>query len=153
MGTPKEVLIRPAAEGDGGAILRMSTRIMRETVIGEWMALDVLRFSALVEWCLVHGIGFVAEVDEQVVGFAAAAPVEHELSGEKVLNVIALWIDPEFRFGRNGTRLIESMEAWALTNNVPIVKLMTPVGSRAGELLERQGYEPVEVTYLRRVKG
>lgn len=58
-----------------------------------------------------------------------------------------MWIDPDYRKGRNGIRLIQASEGFLKARGVKQIFLGTKLRLDLGSLFKRLGYEPVEMIY------
>lgn len=140
--------IREATDADRTRLVAMGMRFIAET--------PYARFGAspqALEWILrvvlEHGAAFVAEVDGRLVGMLAVIVAPHPLTGVAYADEIVWWVEPEYRAGMIGPRLLHTTEKWARTKGVPSIRMVAPAGSQVGRFYEHRGYEPIETSYLR----
>ena len=72
----------------------------------------------------------------------------------RVASELAWWVDPSHRGGSAGVRLIRAFERWAKARGIEHVcmsDIQTNDSASAGPLIERQGYQLQERSYIKRV--
>jgi GNAT superfamily N-acetyltransferase len=122
------VKIRLATQADIPEIQRVRMRV-RENRLA---SLSCLRAGDTERMLGDDGCGWIAEVDERVVGFAIA-----DLSGA---NVYALFIEPEFEGQGIGRLLHDTMMDWFFAREVNKVWLSTDPDTRAEDFYRRAGW-------------
>lgn len=143
--------IREATPLDHAAILRMAHRFTRE-VENYRSLLGNANTPALLE-LLKHvnqlGTVFVADAAHDAVGMVAVVAVPNLMTGEPYCDEVVWWVDPEWRTGSAGPRLLDRAECWAAQNQLKYVKMVAPHGSGVGRFYERRGYQPIETAYVK----
>ncbi len=145
--------IRPATFGDAQVLERMAVRFLEETPYRQVITPDVDRLETAIAGVLERGLVLVAEVNGTVVGMAAAMPAEHPFSGEPIVVEIAWWVEPEWRHGTLGVRLLTTLEACARSTGAKALLMIAPARSRVGQYYARRGYLEVETTFQLRLDG
>jgi GNAT superfamily N-acetyltransferase len=147
-------MIRPARDNDFNRLVTMGQRFVAESIYGRLfptLATSSIPVQMMVELCEEQGAIFVAEVDGRVVGMIGLVLViDHPLTGGKVVEELAWFVEPEHRKGRVGPLLLGAAEAWTTTNGANVLKMVAPWGSDVGRFLERRGYTAVETAYMKR---
>ncbi|NTG48963.1 GNAT family N-acetyltransferase [Agrobacterium rhizogenes] len=82
-------------------------------------------------------------------GVLAAVASPHHLAPVQMASELVWWIDPAWR-GRSALKMLSAYEAWARERRCAYIS-MVGLGRypAPAELYERQGYEPVEVHFLK----
>lgn len=146
--------IRPARDEDYERLVTMGQRFIAESLYGRLfphLSQTTVTIQVMVELCETAGIIYVAEVNGRVVGMMGLTLVDdHPLTGGKVVEELAWYVEPEHRKGRVGPLLLGAAEAWTTTNGANVLKMVAPWGSDVGRFLERKGYTAVETAYMRR---
>lgn len=86
-----------------------------------------------------------------LVGMLAIVALPHPLAGGKVAEELAWWVEPEWRQGLLGPKMLREAEAWATRNGAVMVKMVAPAGTDVGEFYERIGYQAVETAYIKSI--
>jgi len=86
-----------------------------------------------------------------LVGMLGLVAITHPASGADYADEIVWWVDPEFRGGSIGPRLLAAGETWARRRGLPLVNMVAPEGSDVGRFLARQGYTPIETAWVKRL--
>lgn len=92
-----------------------------------------------------------ADPSPAIVGMIAIVVLPHPLSGVNYAEEVAWWVEPEYRDGTLGPRMLRSAEEWATRNRANVVKMVAPAGSDVGRFLEKVGYQAVETAYIKSV--
>lgn len=148
-------MIREATAADTFRLVEMTTRFLLTTRYGALFAPDPERIAALVALVLEHGVILVAEepvpeVPETcLVGMIAMTLMPHLLNGQPCAEEQAWWVEPEFRHGLIGPRLLKAAEGWARRNRAKMIKMIAPEGSAVGEFYRLSGYEAVETSWVK----
>ena len=144
--------IRLATVLDLERLTEMATRFLQETAYGRVCgAAPPERIAPVVSLVLEGGVGLVAVVGGSLVAFCGLVESEHVLSGERFADEVALWVEPEYRSGTIGPRLIRAAEDWARQRGLSYLKMVAPDGAKLNRFLRRQGYAAVETAYLLRL--
>lgn len=85
---------------------------------------------------------FVAEINNEVVGFAALLRVFSSIG--------AAYVDPDFTRRGIGTKLLAEVEREAKLHNIPVLRVMSSLTARP--FYEANGYDAIAESYIR-VKG
>ncbi len=118
---------------------------------------NVLRFipeaiGELADRILQVGLIFVAEDRGRLVGMLAGYAVDEPIGRTKMLEELAWWVDPEYRKGSVGYKMLRCWEEWARQAGLEAVKMIAPAESPGvGGFLERRGYRQIETTYILRL--
>jgi GNAT superfamily N-acetyltransferase len=143
--------VRRATALDLGACVRMGLRFVTDTAYRGKVTANVGQLQLLVEFLLDHGAVFVAQADGgDVVGMIGASVIVHPISGELTGSEVAWWVEPEYRGGLAGVRLVVAAEAWAREAGALRFQMIAPAGEvRVAELYRRRGYDEVETIFQR----
>jgi len=147
------MVIRPATVADRVAVVALSLRFHGSTPYARLLAADPERIGALFDVALAQGVVYVAEVRGsagELAAFLAVVALEHTLSGDRYAEEIAWWVEPAYRTGLLGPRLLRQVEGWAAAHGCAFLKMAAPSGTDVGTFYERQGYVPIETAYLKR---
>lgn len=147
--------IRTAHVGDLAVLVRMGLRFIATSSYRGTIPASAEQLGTLVAWLLDQGGIFVAVDDEgdEPIGMLAATVIVHPMSGELVASEVAWWIEPEFRGGSAGLRLLAAAEAWARAQGATRFQMIAPAGSSVGALYRRRGYAELETTWQRPLEG
>lgn len=140
-------MIRPATEGDIGALVAMARRFWHQSQYFEWLNFSSDAVEALLtkmvttEGCAV----FVTEALNAAIGVTLAESV---VSGERIATELFWWADPSAR--GVGMRLLRAAETWCRENDVRQLTMVAPEKApEVHRLYERVGYRPVERLFVR----
>lgn len=135
--------------------VRAATREDRAGIIACARAFELLPTSddhvgALVDLALVSETLFVA-IDRfgDVVGLALGVVLPHPYGGFLYLDWVACFVHPDYRDTAAGVGLLRRILRLSSTAPLDLVKMSAPMGSRLGTLLERAGFAPAEVTFVK----
>jgi GNAT superfamily N-acetyltransferase len=151
-------MIREATAADRFRIIEMTTRFILESQYHHWLSgATPERIGAYVDAVLESGVIFVYELGNynapeqgvKILGMLALLPFEHPLTGQRVAEEFAWWVDPEHRRGLAGPRLLAHMERWCVQNRLHMVKMVAPDGSSVGDFYNRSGYQALETHWIK----
>lgn len=143
--------IREATPADRPRLVEMALRFLQETPPYQLFPSTPAALSWIIAVVLEHGVALVAETDVGLVGMIGLVVAPHPLTGETFADEIVWWVEPEWRLGSVGPRLLDAVERWVVTKNVNSIRMVSPKGSAVGEFYERRGYQEVETSYLKRL--
>jgi GNAT superfamily N-acetyltransferase len=145
------VTIRRATLEDLPAIVAMAARFRGTTAYAGLVDENLEQLEQLARFLIEFGVVFVAEKFGRVlVGMLGATLVTHPIGGERIASEVAWWVEPEYRGGTAGVRLLEAAETWATTQGARRFQMIAPTANaRVGELYRRRGYCEVETTWQR----
>jgi len=146
-----DVTLREATWDDQAAVLGLASHFLDATRYGQLFLADANHMVRLFDACLKAGVIVLAEVDGQPIGFLALIVVEHLMSGERMGEELAWWVEPTARRGKVGLLLLSAVEDWLRAHGVGVLKMVAPAWSRVGHTYERWGFEAVETAYVRRL--
>lgn len=151
--------IRQATTLDKARLIELATRFLVESRYGALFTdSSPAQIGTLIDNVLTLGTILVAEVVEDrsndvreyaIVGMLAIVALPHPLAGGTVAEEIAWWVEPEYRGGTLGPKMLREAEDWATRNGAVMVKMVAPAGSTVGNFYERIGYEAVETAYIK----
>ncbi len=101
---------------------------------------------ATVEWVINHGVVFIAEDEQVLLGMIGAAVTPHLMSGELTCGEVFWWVDPKAR--GIGLRLLRLAEAWGRSQGASLMTLVAP-DADAEKLYERMKFQRVESAWQR----
>lgn len=144
-------VIRRATREDVPAIVAMAARFRGETAYAGLVDENLEALEALARFLIEFGVVFVAEKFGRVlVGMLAATVITHPISGERIASEVAWWVEPEYRGGTAGVRLLEAVEQWAVAQGARRFQMIAPTANaRVGELYRRRGYTEIETIWQR----
>jgi len=150
------MILRPATGADRDAVVDLALHFHAATPYGQLLTVDEDRVGVLFDLALEGGIVLVAELENgdeggELVAFLGLVILEHTLSGDRYAEEVAWWVEPLYRNGTLGPRLLRRAEEWALANACAFLKMAAPVGTEVGSFYERQGYQPIETAFMKRV--
>ena len=145
--------VRSATVGDIDRLVAMGRRFITETPYGALLTPNEATMRQAAEVAVRHGVTLVAEVGGVAVGMLIAFPIQDPYSGEWLLDEVAWWVEPEYRRGTLGPRMLRVLEQIARDRGIRSVKMIAPVGTDVGRYYERHGYRAVETTYLKRLES
>lgn len=150
------MILRPATLADRAAVVDLALHFHAATPYAALLDVDPERVGATFDVALAHGVVLVAALEpgaagDALVAFLALAAHVHMLSGERYAEEIAWWVEPAYRTGTLGPRLLARGEAWAAAHGCAFVTMAAPWGSDVARYYARCGYVPVETAFLKRV--
>lgn len=96
----------------------------------------------------------VAELDEKIIGFLAVTIVPTFFGHARFVEDISFYVDPKYRGTSAALRLVRTVEAWAIKNNVEAIRVGITTGTNpgpAGNFFVRLGYEESGKLYTKLV--
>lgn len=143
--------VRVATLEDLPAIVRMAARFRGETAYAGHVDENLEQLEKLTRFLLEHGVVHVAEkFGKAVVGMVAAMVVANLVDGVLTGTEVAWWVEPEYRGGTAGVRLLEAVEQWAAARGARRFQMIAPTANaRVGELYRRRGYTEIETIWQR----
>ena len=150
------MILREATPADRDQVVALALRFHGATPYAQLLVIERTRVEALFAVALATGVVLVAEAEHtaeggELVAFLALAALEHTLSGERYAEEIAWWVEPRYRDGTIGPRLLALAEAWARADGCAFIKMVAPVGTAVGTFYDRRGYHPIETAWMKRV--
>jgi len=143
--------IRLGEVEDTPAVIKLGMRFARETKLGKWSNATPEKLeSTLVPLIMQFGVLFVALRDDVLIGALAMVVQPSYMSNDTFAEEVAWWVNPEER-GTAGLRLVDAALVWCSQHKVDVVKMSTPYGTEVGRVLERRGFEAVEIAFLKRL--
>jgi hypothetical protein len=85
----------------------------------------------------------------RVIGMLALIAYEHPLTGRRVGEELAWWVEPEHRGGTAAGRLERHMLRWSVQNQLHMVKMVAPSGSSVGDFYDKRGYQALETHWIK----
>ncbi len=150
-----------ATMADGVAICHLVARFLEGTRYGRIIPYNPDQVASLVAAVLeVHGAAFIARNGDRLTGDKRGAVVgmlayfvgPHPVSGEKLADELAWWVDPEHRTGTVGPRLLGMAETWAQQEGVKLLRMVAPVeADDVAQFYERMGYVAIETSFIKRL--
>jgi GNAT superfamily N-acetyltransferase len=145
------VTIRKATPADLPRIVEMVGHFITQTSYRVLFKFKPDAIAELAAKVLQIGIVLVADVDGVVVGMIAAFPIEEPIGRQRLVDELAWWVEPDYRRGSIGPRLLGALEKWARQKGLTLCKMIAPVESDVGRFYARLGYRPVETAYVKRL--
>lgn len=142
-------MIREATPDDKPRLIEMGARFIISSRYHLWLSTRPEGIAALIDRVLYHGVIFVAERDERVIGMLALMVSPHLLTGRDFGEEVAWWVEPEHRNGSAGPRLMHHMECWAMQNRLHMVIMLAPAGSTVGDFYKKCGYQAADTAWVR----
>lgn len=144
--------IRRATSADAPALVRMACRFIAESSYRGLVTPDPSHQEKVIGHLLEHGAIFVATLGDEVVGMIALALVPSFVSGDLTVVEIAWWLEPEYRQGGAGLRLLAAAEGWAADVGAAWMQMIAPAGNEGlAAIYTRRGYARLETTFQRKV--
>lgn len=151
--------IRRATQEDRAQIVAMVGHFMAARV-GDTVYGEVLKFrpeivGQLAALVIDKGVIFVAQagdrLDAPLVGMIAGVPLEELIARTPMFDEMVWWVEPAYRKGSVGPRLLQAVEKWARQKGLSLCKMVAPAGSGVGSYYKRLGYVEVESSYVKRL--
>jgi GNAT superfamily N-acetyltransferase len=145
--------VRIASPADTDALLAMGARFFAFSPFARLTTFDPEHARASIEQMREAGVVLVATVDGEIVGglLGLLTPLWFNQSA-MVASEVAWWVDPQYRGGAAGVRLLYTFEAWAKERGATAVSLSDLVldGEQpAGSLIDKLGYTLVERSHVK----
>jgi GNAT superfamily N-acetyltransferase len=144
-------MIRKATPADASRLVEMAGHFVEQTRYSTLFRFKPAAVAQLVALVLEHGVIFVAEQDGAIVGMLAALPMEEPIAKTPMLDEMAWWVEPAFRRGSVGPKLLRAAESWAVQKGLRLVKMVAPVGTNVGDYYKRMGYTEVETSWVKKL--
>jgi GNAT superfamily N-acetyltransferase len=144
--------IREANPSDRERLVEMALAFLTTTPYGTLMPSNADLLERFVDVVFELGAILVAECrDGTLVGMIALAVVPNLITGEPYVEEVAWWVDPPYRTGTVGPRLLVAAENWVRSRKLSLLKMVAPAGTRVGTYYAHAGYLEVETTYCKRL--
>jgi GNAT superfamily N-acetyltransferase len=145
--------IREATEQDTARLVEMATHFMKATAYGDLFVPDPVRLAAQVAMCFRYGVIVVAEDKGGVIAaMIAVLGVTYDTNPcttAEYAEEQAWWVEPEYRSGTVGPRLLNHVREWARARGLAFLKMGAPQNAPAvGAFYERLGGRPVETAFV-----
>jgi GNAT superfamily N-acetyltransferase len=146
--------VRRALREDQEVVLELCRRYLTSATssYGVLLTFNAEVLASLIDYTLEHGIIYLGEVGGLPVGFIAGLVGPNAISGERMAEEFAWWVNEEHRGGRLAYYLLRSFEEWAGQNGSVCLKMVAPAGSAVGVFYERLGFTPLETAYIKRLR-
>lgn len=154
--------IREARDTDKPRLLELAQHFMDSSAYGKLLRPAPGMVAQVIDLVFEHGKVFVAEAATWtgnvetaplVVGMLGVVVVPHPVTGEDFVDEVAWWVEPAWRTGTTGPRLLRYMEHWAVTQGLHMVKMVSPADSPdVGEFYRRSGYMAAETAWVKVLK-
>lgn len=150
-GTPTQASpeIRLATIDDLEALVMMGAMFHTESPFNGRVAYDPDRVRDLIIALIEapEGVVFVADVEGDPVGAICGIKTCPWFSSAPLAQEVAWFLDPDFRSGRTGLRLLRAFEQWAIEEGVDGIVMSDFEGTSVGAVL--RNYQPVERACVR----
>lgn len=143
------MLIREATDADVPRLIDMSQRFLLQSTYGTLLAPTRAQLEVFVGLIRQLGTVLVGERLERVEAMLGLYVVPHPIDGQLVCEEAAWWVEPAYRGGSVGPRLLEAGEAWARRKNAVVLKMAMPTDNPVGGFLTRRGYRAAETVYYK----
>jgi GNAT superfamily N-acetyltransferase len=147
-------VVRKARPEDARRVFEMAGHFLANSSYGRWFPLNARMLAQTIKQTIEGGVIFLLEPRPgQVVGMLAAFPIQDPFSGQGIADEIAWWVEPEYRRGLAGTRLLRALESWARQKQLSLVTMVAPAESDGdvGRFYQRLGYTKAETKYVKRL--
>jgi GNAT superfamily N-acetyltransferase len=145
-------VIRKATAADAPALVVMTGHFIEGTSYARFFRFRPRIIGDLVDRCLEVGLVLVAEQDGLVVGMLAAFPLVEPIGQQPMLDELCWWVEPSYRNGSIGPRLLKAAEAWARQKQLQLVKMVEPADQpQVGAYYARLGYTKAETSWVKRL--
>lgn len=154
----RHVFIEQATRDDVADIRMMGLRFLATNPFGGTAPADPARLDQAIGLCLGTGVILIAKVplrpdqegEWRAAGMFCAYAMPHPFTGEQMAEELAWWVEPEYRSGRVGRKLLCDAMVWARQAGVGCLRMNAPAGSNVGLVLQRHGFVPVETAHVLR---
>jgi GNAT superfamily N-acetyltransferase len=145
--------IRPATSLDRADLVRMGLQFIDETSYRGLLTPNPDVQGAVVDVLLEQGGVWAVETEMgAIVGMLGIALSPLPISGELAGIEMFWWLDPDWRRGTLGVRLLDRGERWARAQGAIWLQMIQPIGNeRLGEFYRRRGYIALETTHQKRL--
>jgi GNAT superfamily N-acetyltransferase len=158
--------IRPATAADVPRIVEMALRFIASSPYQRFLPANADALALLAPAVMESGVVLLAVLErvyradgaelareQHVIGMLAIVALTHPLSGETYGDELAWYVEPEYRRGTVGPRLLAAGEAWGRAHGLGLLKMVAPAGSDVGLFYERRGYVEVETVFQKTLSG
>jgi GNAT superfamily N-acetyltransferase len=142
-------MIREATDDDTPRLIDMAQHFLLMTPYGRMLTPTTEQLAAFVETIRTMGVIIVAERLARVEGMIGLVALPHPMDGTLYAEEIAWWVEPTYRGGSIGPRLLKAAELWARQKNARALKMVAPTGTTVGAFLTHHGYRAVETAYYK----
>ena len=142
-------MIRHATLADMPELMRMAEAFLASSAFGSVVSFDADRMQRLMETLITHPDMDIL-VPETLDGMLAVRTTVHDMSGEVFAGEVFWWVDTAKR-GIAGWRLKQSAERWARNRGATRMQMSAP-NERVGDMLTRDGFQRVEITYMKELR-
>lgn len=147
-------MIREARNEDLRDIVRLACRFVREVRRHGSVPVreEVVAATTAELMSRDDAVALVCESEGVVVGTLVGIVFRHYLSGEQTAFEVFWWVEPAgHRSGARSLALLRAFEAWSRKHGATVVQMTATLGSKAGRIYQRLGYDEVETAYQRRL--
>ena len=138
-----DIRVRRAADGDQAALraLRIGALTESPDAFGSTLDRELARTDAdWQRWFAPGSVAFIATGAGADVGLVAGA---HDSADPAVVQLMAMWVDPERRGSGAADALVAALLAWAAAEGAREVRLQVVENNqRARSFYQRQGFRP-----------
>jgi len=131
----------------------MALHFLAGTPYGAVLRAHPAALEALIEAALSLGVIFVADDAGLLVGMIAVARLPHPVTGDFYADELVWWVEPDYRRGSLGPRLIRRAETWARDHDLTLIQMVAPIGTDVGAFYLACGYVPVETAYQKTLEA
>ena len=160
------MIIREATLADSPAIVQMTERFIHTTEYGRWLKPTqeglislIVRVMDLGTIVVAQNVSYIGDgtIQRQVgpgelVGLLALACLKHPVNQENYADELIWWVEPEWRRGTVGPKMLRYAERWARHKGCSMIKMVAPEGE-GGPDLDRfykwNDYTALERAYLK----
>jgi GNAT superfamily N-acetyltransferase len=140
--------VRVATLLDVPRIVEMGSDFLRESEYRSVFLENPSQIQTLATQLIIgeHGMVFLLERADRVVGMIALVAYDHFISGQRVVGEVVYWVEVSAR--GLGLRLLRAAEKWAKKKGAVLIQMISP-SARTDALYMRLGYAPIERTFQR----
>jgi GNAT superfamily N-acetyltransferase len=144
-------MIRQATQDDAARLTEMGMQFVASTRYHGVFEGSTEHIGRTVEAMLTgpDRVVFVSGSDDKLSGMIALLLFDHPITGHRTASEVVWWVEPGAR-GTTGVRLLRAAEEWAQESGATQIQMVAP-NDAVGDLYTRMGYEPIEVSYYRRL--
>ena len=144
--------IRVASADDKADLVRMGIQFIAESGYRGLLTPVPEQQARVVDVLLEQGGVWVVQAGDVVVGMLGIALTPLPVSGELAGVEMFWWLDPQWRRGTLGVRLLQTGERWAREQGCIWLQMIQPCGAdRLAEFYRRRGFVPIETTWQKRL--
>ena len=145
------MIIRVAGPEDVPDVIRLTQGFLEGTAYGPLLgAPDPALLEAVANFLIASpdGVIFLADDRGKVRGMLGGFAAPHIITGRKVSEELAWWVEPDARGARAGLLLIQAFEEWSRLQMCFMVKMVAP-NPKVARFYTRSGYLEVETAYAK----